>query len=617
MSEDKKVDSQDVQLDDLKDMTIGSVQEMFDEETSEDKIEKAEKIDETAQKSLIDRLQEKVDVQLNQPTDNDSHILSQYIKAHKKGYKGPAWEEGVGLAILTGEVKNLAEVEGIDEEELDKNIEEAKQATKVIEKVKELPIEEPKTQEATQKLMEEKPEVKNLSKDLDEKTALDQFLPKEPEKVQTNFENIVSNDEEIRTRATNKNSSYKKTIIIALCVLALGGVGYAGFQAYTSHQTRQTAMQLARDNASLQDLQTKIASFYTDDTHNFIKTDRLGEITGIGTQLKDLKHATDFDKVNAQFQDLETKANLIKNVNGLFKYNAIRNDQLTDNLILAKYQAVNVSVDSSSTPLNDLANKAITEAKAQYDTMKVADEKVSALERQVDKANQADLDSARELIKAIKNEEIRSSFTSRLSAYAKAVEGETTNANTNADTGGATLPNQGGDAQANSGVGSDAGVNVGAGAGTGTNAGAGTNSSSPTYVGNSPNPDGIGINWFEPTFPTVNNQNQAGPQNASVARVSVVPLNQAAINNHTDPRWSWTPGVQQTVIRKLIGRGNIGWSGWFLNPANIINGNPYYNLISPDGNYVVTINARTGWFKGGGSDSIIGLDFDPATAIFG
>jgi hypothetical protein len=69
------------------------------------------------------------------------------------------------------------------------------------------------------------------------------------------------------------------------------------------------------------------------------------------------------------------------------------------------------------------------------------------------------------------------------------------------------------------------------------------------------------------------------------------------------------------VINICISRGYIASTGWYLNPVDIINGNGYYNLIAADGHYLVTINCKTGWFRGRGTIAEKGYDFDPNTAV--
>lgn len=85
------------------------------------------------------------------------------------------------------------------------------------------------------------------------------------------------------------------------------------------------------------------------------------------------------------------------------------------------------------------------------------------------------------------------------------------------------------------------------------------------------------------------------------------------VNN---PAWSWAPGVKEKVLQACIDRGYIVPGGYVLERVRIENGEGYYNLysISPSAKfsaspdkpmYVVTINCKTGFYKGNGNDHTI------------
>ncbi|MFD1899743.1 cell division site-positioning protein MapZ family protein [Enterococcus termitis] len=81
----------------------------------------------------------------------------------------------------------------------------------------------------------------------------------------------------------------------------------------------------------------------------------------------------------------------------------------------------------------------------------------------------------------------------------------------------------------------------------------------------------------------------------------VYSANPSDLSDMSNPAWSWAPGVQDKVIATCIERGYITAGNYSLQPARIINGEGYYNLYGGDGQYLVTINAKTGWFKGNAS----------------
>ena len=78
---------------------------------------------------------------------------------------------------------------------------------------------------------------------------------------------------------------------------------------------------------------------------------------------------------------------------------------------------------------------------------------------------------------------------------------------------------------------------------------------------------------------------------------------------------TWAPGVKEKVLDTVIARGYVVPGGYSLEPAKIVNGEGYYNLYATNNQskllegtteknvhmYLVTINAKTGWFKGNAS----------------
>ena len=69
---------------------------------------------------------------------------------------------------------------------------------------------------------------------------------------------------------------------------------------------------------------------------------------------------------------------------------------------------------------------------------------------------------------------------------------------------------------------------------------------------------------------------------------------------------------ERKVLDTVIARGYVVPGGYSLEPAKIVNGEGYYNLYATNNQskllegtteknvhmYLVTINAKTGWFKG-------------------
>ena len=90
---------------------------------------------------------------------------------------------------------------------------------------------------------------------------------------------------------------------------------------------------------------------------------------------------------------------------------------------------------------------------------------------------------------------------------------------------------------------------------------------------------------------------------------SRVPYNQSAVNDSSNPAWTFNDGVLEQILATSRARGYITGNQYILEPVNIVNGNGYYNLYKPDGTYLFTLNCKTGYFVGNGSGHADALDF--------
>ena len=90
---------------------------------------------------------------------------------------------------------------------------------------------------------------------------------------------------------------------------------------------------------------------------------------------------------------------------------------------------------------------------------------------------------------------------------------------------------------------------------------------------------------------------------------SRVPYNQSAVNDSSNPAWTFADGVLEQILETSRARGYITGNQYILERVNIVNGNGYYNLYKPDGTYLFTLNCKTGYFVGNGSGHADDLDY--------
>ncbi|KXT77373.1 cell division site-positioning protein MapZ family protein [Streptococcus sp. DD13] len=91
--------------------------------------------------------------------------------------------------------------------------------------------------------------------------------------------------------------------------------------------------------------------------------------------------------------------------------------------------------------------------------------------------------------------------------------------------------------------------------------------------------------------------------------LSRVPYDKTVLADRDNAAWKFADGVLDRILATSRQRGYIQGNNYILERVNIIKGNAYYNLFKPDGTYLFSINAKTGYFVGNGSGHADALDY--------
>jgi hypothetical protein len=375
--------------------------------------------------------------------------------------------------------------------------------------------------------------------------------------------------------------SYKKTTIAAAAIFA---VAVGGWALYHQHQSaaekKDTQTSVAPSTKDLvKQTQNQINNYYLTKEKVFIKPEMVGaQTTKIKENLEELKDADELDSLTKQYKELEAKRAKISQVNSLFDKPIIDGDKLSE-ANLAADQPIAFEKSKEIDAFNNLVNQALEQAQQQYDQLQKAKQAVAAI-YQEDNATAAltreTYTTAKNEVDLVKSAELKKGLVTQLEQAEKVLVAAETAAQTTqvgpaspADTAGTTVTP------------STEGVDP-------TNT-TGSGAVDPNGF-SAPNSDGV---YTDPLY-------------------AVDPNDVADMSN---PAWAWNPGIKEKVIATAIERGYIVEGGYRLEPAKIVNGEGYYNLYatnnqspllkgSPDGElnvYLVTINAKTGWFKGNAS----------------
>lgn len=382
-------------------------------------------------------------------------------------------------------------------------------------------------------------------------------------------------------RANNRSMDQKRrtkragvTIsLTAVVVLAVGGIVlYHANQPSSQEENAQHHKTEKVQTSLIKQTNQLIDAYYTDTTHQFLKPDQVAVNTQkIQQNIEKLKsNHSSYKNLNRRLQELKDKQSIVTQVNQWFTQPIIKGNQLAVATMAADKPMTIKKLDQKDA-FSQLANQAIDQANEQYSQLQKAKELTKLLfdNQQVLKTvTNESYKNAQAEVNKIKNEKLREPLNQQLAKVNQMlIEKE---AAKKAET-------------------------------------------SNTQEKSAVEKNSINNNTMHHT--QTNKQGYSSPNNKGIYTEPLYPTNQADIADTNNPAWTWNPGVKEKVIATCIKRGYIVEGGYTLEPVKIVNGEGYYNLYATNNHsrllrgttekklptYLVTINAKTGWFKGNGS----------------
>lgn len=401
---------------------------------------------------------------------------------------------------------------------------------------------------------------------LEEQAELPQSTPPEPEIPVP--ENAVSSTKEEKVSPAPKKTH--KGLWIGIAAAAVLGVG--GWFVYDYQQ------EVAAAKAQEQKLQTQadklrdqLQDFYVDSDHEFVKTAHtLADLEPIKEKIRQLSD----EKLQADLfereQTVEDKLEKVTAINQLFAEKVINDDQLNQKAVLKTAEPVALTKETANGAFANLYNQAVTMATEQSDTMKKAEaalQKVFADGKVTKDVSRKNYQTAVDLVAKMPNNALKESFTSDLKKVAGDLKAKEVAAKKAATEKKAVAANPQTTAPAKAALPAEA---------------------SPNMRPNSENQPILGTNTSQ-------------------------------VQDAGNPAWQWNAGIQEKVLATCFERGYIVEGGYTLEPVRIENGEGYYNLYATSNQspllkgvsesqlpyYLVTINCKTGYFRGNGNDHTI------------
>ncbi|ALS00702.1 hypothetical protein ATZ33_04740 [Enterococcus silesiacus] len=609
-----KDQNENIEWSELKDMSIGHVMTMFNEQQPEEKITEEPKQNEKKQTDPKVASESKKNEQLKADPASSTEkadelantaALDQYINEHKNDKLSSdeptqAEKETIDSAQATdGKSKNTeqpsstdnhsestdkghdevksdeSEDHSIEPTKNDLNQEEKRQQTEEITRFTkpEEPDEEVKTIGPKALPINTTSEIPSKSKkpnEIEMDAAPIFFKEGEEEKASTDpFEKTStkqaaqkgSNDETPVKQPAGKN--YKKmSLILAAVVVLAGGSWYAYSQTQSKTATGGQVTQKQEELA--EQTEKELNSYFTDDKQLFLKPEMVSvSPKKIKENLDTLEDDSNYKKLESVYKKVVDKQTSISKVNELFVQPIVDGNKLKDVAIKAD-KKIDLVKREEKDDFDKLLNQATDQAISQYDQLQKAKAAVDVFYKDnelTEALTRESYTAAKTEVDPVKNDSLRKPLNDVLVKADKSLtEAEAVAASQQADI--VQIPVQPNENQATA----DQGSNT------------------------------QGTNGVQPDSNTFSAPNAQGVYTAPVYSVD-----ENDVTDMSNPAWSWVPGIQEKVIATCIERGYIKDGGYSLQPARIINGEGYYNLYGADNQYLVTINAKTGWFKGNAS----------------
>ncbi|MGX4686053.1 cell division site-positioning protein MapZ family protein [Vagococcus sp. JNUCC 83] len=387
------------------------------------------------------------------------------------------------------------------------------------------------------------------------------------EEIETHDEPIQSRVKETQTplpvEPPKKNNKNKILVGIIVLLIVFGG-GYV-YNSQKKQNELETTLKLTNSaDDAIQNLYMK------NQGDVFLKKGiTQKDITDAEEKIKEVKGTEQYDKLNERMQHaIKTFARLTA-INEAFKKPVIEGNQLISDAYVKDDSKLTVkAIDPEETAFDKLYNEAIKDATDQKTSIKdftTTLEKLYREDKVVSEPSKQVYNDAVKQLSAIKDPELKDRYQKILDDVSKVIDEQEKQAEAKRKEEEEQVAAAKAEEEKNTQQ---------------------NNNTNSTQNGSSSTPSTNGGRWG---------------------------TRQDATIDLSDPAWAWNAGIQEKVIAEVIKRGYVVEGGYTLVPKFIENGVGFYDLYATKNSklfpnskpeefpiYVVTINDKTGWFKGNG-----------------
>lgn len=381
-----------------------------------------------------------------------------------------------------------------------------------------------------------------------------------------------------------KNNQRKKwpMVLAAAVVLAAGGGAFA-YHEYQVDQEQKLAQAQALAT-EFKDLKKAVAGLYLDDDKEYLKVGLTNdEISAVQKKVAAFSDTAKAQNLKAELTEIQEKLALQNQVNELYTKPVISGDELAKDVPIASTEKIALTIDGTA-PFEQLLAAGVQGAQDQLDQLNNAKAAMTPLVKDgkaIAEPKEADYQAAQKLVAELLASDEKNELTKQL----KLVE---TKINENKAAAKAAAEKAAQEKAAQEKAAAEKAAQEQA-----AKEAAATTSNLPAEA--SPN--------MQP-----NSANQP-----------ILATDAADVADSSNPAWTWSSGVLEKVLATCIQRGYIVDGGYKLEKVRIENGEGYYNLYATTNQapltanykasdlplYLVTINCKTGYFRGNGNDHTI------------
>lgn len=594
----------DINWSDLKDLSLGEVMEQLDKFTDSSH---TDAMDEQASDSMEESVEKLFE---------DNPILATYLRGHKEGTqvealkkieelvkeKETAEKETDSPTSLDDDPKDAIIMSKEDAEEYQEDLEAEETIVEPDEEADEeitnedaseptLPTVEVES-DSQQVEVDETAELEAPAESTVEETVVDQNAVAKNE--QPIAEHQASEPETEGTRQSLQKKKHPKRKWYALAAVLAVGITGGAYYNHVQAVAQAEKEQEAKDKAQLASITSEITELFTDEQQQFLKdTTTATQISNLDDRLSSLKKVAGYKDIKQELADAQEKLTQVEALNEKFTSPILVNGEIQTDAHVKNVDTATFSKLTGNSTFEETYNKAVTVAEKEIANAKSVMANVTHLTDQLsngtlaDTVNQTSYDDVKNQLTTLYDEDLKAKLQTQITPVQTALTKRAAAEKAAREKAAAEQAAQ--EQAAKQKVAEEQAAQTQAT--LLAKIAANTTYSESTQILS--------------TNTVTNKENRP-----------IIDSRKSDLANSSSSAWNWGAGMYDFVINRAIAKGYIVQNGFYLERVRIENGEGYYNLYAMNNEsslmktisakalpmYIATINAKTGYFKGNGSN---------------